>query len=630
MPLPYKELNVFLTLRSKSAVSTQILIALLISALLLPACSTTRAKEKADRDAYRVIYEKSGLVPNMASDFSIDYVHAVELAGLATVAEAEDYLGEYGEAEVGCAVLSLEKAFEIAMRCSRDYQSRKESLYLQALSLTETRHRYTPVFSAGAGAAFAASTKDVSKLSGQAAFWDAAPGAITGFGGLTGASANLLQAYADLVQTTATATGANAPHTAIQQERSVSGDTSLGVNMLMKGGANIAVSLTSNFLRYLTGDPRVSTSSALIASINQPLFGQNRRTAAETLTQGERDMLYALRSFTRYRKTFAIDLASAYYRVLQSRDSVRNNWLGYQAFLKDLERVRAEADAGFKTQADLGRYEEDALQRKNSWIVAVQSYQDGLDRFKIRLGLRTDEKVVLDTGELSRLMEAGLKPRPTFTLEDATKVAFAARLDFYTERDRLDDAERKLKLAEDGLDPDIALALGGRINSRPGQDTFDELDFKRYSWNAGLDIDPKIDRLGVRNDYRRALISYDASRRQFVESEDNVRLQVREAWRTLEQARVSYEIQKNSLRLSERRVLEQELLRDMGQGNALDQIDAQNALISARNRLSAALVDHTIANLNLWLDMGILYIKEDGQWKDITDDDRSWDIPTEE
>ena len=47
----------------------------------------------------------------------------------------------------------------------------------------------------------------------------------------------------------------------------------------------------------------------------------------------------------------------------------------------------------------------------------------------------------------------------------------------------------------------------------------------------------------------------------------------------------------------------------------------QNALIAARNRVSDALVNHTTAYLRLWLSMGILYIKEDGQWEEVTESD---------
>ena len=77
------------------------------------------------------------------------------------------------------------------------------------------------------------------------------------------------------------------------------------------------------------------------------------------------------------------------------------------------------------------------------------------------------------------------------------------------------------------------------------------------------------------------------------------------------------------VKLNEGRVQEQDLLSQAGRATSLDQIDAQNALISSRNALTAAVVDHTIARLRFWSNMGILYIKENGQWEEVTDDKRS-------
>jgi len=588
-------------------------------------CSTAHYREAADRETYGLIAQRTDEVPGMSPDFTIEQT-GILLEGLPLVtqkdAEAWPFLGQAAQAEVGANILSLEKALDIAVNNSRDYQSRKETLYLQALSLTEIRQRYRPVFAGHASGTYAVQTQDVSEVSGLGRVAETAPDLVVAIGNLTGAPADLLNAYADLVEASVELTGVTEPHVSVEEERSVSGTTSVGVSMLMRGGAQVAVGLTSNFLRFLTGDPRVSTSSALIASIEQPILGSERRTAAETLTQAERNLLYALRTFTRYRKGFSIDVASSYYRVLQSRDAVRNNWLGYEAFKKDLERAQAEADVGRKTKTDLGRTKEGELQARNRWVNAVRSYQNDLDKFKINLGLPVDAKVVLDPGELDRLMEQGPMDSPGFTLDDAVQVALAARLDYYTGRDRLDDAARQVKLAADGLKPDLSLALDAGVDSGADGD-FNELDFKHYAWNLGLDLDPKLNRKSVRNRYRTALINGAAENRDFEDLGDNIKLGVRQAWRDLEQARISYEIQRNSLEESERRVLHQELLRELGEGKALDMIDAQNDRTRALNDLSTALVNHTTAYLRLWFEMGILYIKQNGQWETVTDVEKS-------
>jgi outer membrane protein TolC len=52
-------------------------------------------------------------------------------------------------------------------------------------------------------------------------------------------------------------------------------------------------------------------------------------------------------------------------------------------------------------------------------------------------------------------------------------------------------------------------------------------------------------------------------------------------------------------------------------GIARDLIDAQQDLIDARDLRMQALVQHTTARLQLWRDMGVLYISKDGSWEDV-------------
>jgi len=73
------------------------------------------------------------------------------------------------------------------------------------------------------------------------------------------------------------------------------------------------------------------------------------------------------------------------------------------------------------------------------------------------------------------------------------------------------------------------------------------------------------------------------------------------------------------VKLAERRVEEQNLLAELGRARAQDQVDAQNALNDSKNQLTQALVSHTIARLQFWNNLGILYIKDNGQWEEVAD-----------
>jgi hypothetical protein len=45
--------------------------------------------------------------------------------------------------------------------------------------------------------------------------------------------------------------------------------------------------------------------------------------------------------------------------------------------------------------------------------------------------------------------------------------------------------------------------------------------------------------------------------------------------------------------------------------------------VNAQNQRTSTVVDHTLARLRLWRDMGILYVNEDGSWvKKLRDESR--------
>ncbi len=606
--IPYQQ-QTFLFLRIHCTLSLLLLLA-------VSGCSTTRHKERADAEVYDIITAKSAAVPGAGPEFSIEPPDdAFDLDGLTVLTEIDERLGDGVASEAGSAVVALDDALMLATQRNRTYLSEKESLYLQALALTLERHRYTPIFSGGASGAVRRSAGDQPTPS---VFNEAMAGAgavISQLEQMTGTQAELLRAYANVVEEAGASVGLDQPRTRLVEERRVAGDMTLGADVLMRGGGRIAAALTTDFLRFLTGAPRTSSGSAFTLAVSQPLLrGAGAAIAAERLTQAERDALYALRGFTHYRKEFTVNVSANYYSVLQQRDIVRNTWSGLENFRMNVERERAFAEEGLRTQAELGRMLQAQLDNENRYINAVRRYQEELDNFKIMLGLSTDARVVLDDDALTALREQGLD-HPTVNPEDAAAIALAARLDLYNDRDRVNDAERRVRVAANALQPRLNL-LGDATVATSGDNNPERFDFNRMDWSVGFDVDPMFDKKAERNAYRAALIDLERAARRAALAEDTVKLEVRAAWRNLEQARRNYDVAMESVRLSERRVEEQHLLAELGQATAQDQVDAQNDLIQSQNNLTSALIAHTIARLGFWRDMGILYIGEDGLWKE--------------
>ncbi len=502
----------------------------------------------------------------MDAAFTIEQTNAIELESFPVITNVVDYLGPDGEAERGARVLRLEDALATAVRHSRSYQSRKEQLYLSALSLTLARHQFTPLFSS----------------SGRGAY-----------------------------NATATETPALSDH--FMEDRSVSANGSVGENWLIRDMGRITTAFTADFLRFVSGDPRLATSSQLSAAFVRPLWRDaGFKQDMEHLTQAERSLLYALRDFTQFRKDFSVGIASAYYNVLGNRDAVHNSFLNLQSSHRNADRTRALAQEGRVAGTDLGRQEQQELTAESAWINAVVNYKQSLDNFKIQLGLKVDASVVLDDKELEALQIH----HPDLSANNSVQLALASRLNFMTIKDQLEDAERQVKVAESFLKPQVDLVANASLASNPARN-FSLPEPSRYAWDAGLNVDPGLDRTSERNSYRAAIIARNQAARTLEEQEDQIQLQVRDSWRTLDQAKRNYEISEIGVRLAERRVEEQGLLAEWGRSKAQDQVDAQNALIDSKNQRTQALVTHTIARLQFWNNMGILYIKDNGQWEEV-------------
>ena len=503
----------------------------------------------------------------MDTAFTIEQTNDIYLGNLPVVTNVVEYLGPDGEKERGARILRLEDALLIAVRHSRSYQSRKEQLYLSALSLTLARHQFAPLFSAGGTGTYSAIAAETPALSDH-----------------------------------------------FVEERSVSANASVDTSWLIRDLGKITTAFTADFLRFVTGDPRLATSSKLSATFIRPLLRDaGFKQDMENLTQAERDLLYALRDFTGYRKDFSVGIAAAYYNVLGNRDAVRNSFLNLQSSHKNADRTRALAQEGRVAGTDLGRQEQQELSAESSWINAVVSYKQALDNFKIQLGLKVDTSLVLEDRELEALQIH----HPDINVDDSIKLALASRLDYMSINDQLEDRERKVKIAKNLLKPGVNLLANASLDSNPNNN-WSLPETRRYSWSAGLDVDPGLDRTSERNLYREALIARNRAARTLEEQEDQIKLQVRNSWRTLDQAKRNYEISEIGVRLAERRVEEQSLLAEWGRSRAQDQVDAQNALIDSKNQRTQALVTHTIARLQFWNNMGILYIKDNGQWQEVT------------
>lgn len=566
-----------------TSIRTRPILASLVLAALAAGCSTRYWKRSADKEAAGLIREKTPAVPNMDTNFTIEPKLPVALDSLPVAEAPEEFLGPEGETERAAKVLPLLTALEVAITQSRDYQLQKEQLYLQSLQLTLERHRYRPLFSAQASGSYQTRSIPTDKIE---VVVDA----------ITGQPKTVIKSDALLIeQSLASANG------------SVNGQ------LLLATGARLTTAFSTDFLRFLTGDPMPAATASAVGQLTQPLFrGAGYKATMENLTQSERDLLYALRRFAAYRKEFAVRIAADYYAVLQARDTARNAWSDLRRSRDNVSREKAFADEGQRPLASLDQFRQAELKSETGWVDAVRNYREALDRFKITLGLPIEARLVLDDHELSqlRILDPGLKS------DEAVRAALTMRLDLRNTRDQAEDALRRIDVARNGLQPQIDLvARASMDNSRSGNFTLP--DPQRYRWSAGLNLELPLDRKAQRNGYRSALISAEQARRVLALAEDQLKLQIASDLRALDQARRNFENAELSVKLGERRAEEQTLRMQLGRGVTRDLLDAQADLNAARNARTSTLVGHTIARLNFWRDLGLLYIKDNGSWENL-------------
>ncbi|MFO8007830.1 MAG: TolC family protein [Candidatus Brocadiia bacterium] len=534
--------------------------ALLLAALLLSGCSPESYRRSADKEVYGILKGKTPAVPGMVEDFSIEQTERNLLRDCPLISADEAPVEmQTASAETplqqNVPVVSLSKALEIAAFNSREYQTQKESLYRSALSLTLQRYDFMPQF----------------------------------FGIF----------------------GADYDNTDLGDDEEVSGSSDFGFGWLLRTGTRISVSLGTSVSQFLTHDPRKSASSVFDLTVTQPLLQGAGIAVTEPLTQAERDVIYRMREFVRFRRRFFVDVLSDYYSVLRERQILENELLNYEGLQLARERAELLGQAGDLPGFEVDQTRQDELRAADRVQSSRQSYRNRLDQFKVTLGLAPETALVLDPAELDRL-SAAPGEELQFEAGAAVRVAIVRRLDLATATDRLEDARRKVQVAENDLLPGLDLSASLSTDTE-GDNNPTNFQADRTDLSAGLELDLPLDKKSERNEYRRRLIDLDEAVRDQCEARDEVVLQVRNSWRQLTRARRSYQIREQSVRLAEARVESTMLLLEAGDADTRDMLEAREALVGAQNDLARALVDYRVARLQLARDMEILNVTRTGQ-----------------
>lgn len=271
--------------------------------------------------------------------------------------------------EQGQVVLNLERAFQLALINSPEYQRQRESLYLSALDVSLQRFGF-----------------DTQLFVGN----DTTITAVPGFTDTTNSFNSTLRR--------------------------------LGTT-----GANFAVGLANTILFNFNSGGTQSASSLVDFSVIQPLLrGAGRDRIMESLTQSERDLLANIRQLERFRRGFYLDVAvgrnpginvnsnllnlpgvassqaGGFLGLLQQQQRIRNQELNVRQLEASLEQFREFFERERFDAVQLKRFESSFYNQQRNLLTQKTSYQDQLDRFKFDLGLPPDLNVIIEDSFLDQ------------------------------------------------------------------------------------------------------------------------------------------------------------------------------------------------------------------------------------
>lgn len=498
--------------------------------------------------------------------------------------------------------LTLVEALQIGAKNSAEYQTQKENVFREALSLDLERNEFRTIFQGQVQSLISSNT--------------------------TG----------DRAQSGTVQTG------------------TLSAGRRFYNGTEVSGGLAVDLANLLTGNGGSSLGLAGDATVSIPLMrGSGKHIVTEPLMQAERDVIYAIWDFEQYKKSFAVRIGSDYLAVLRRLDEVNNSRENYRSVIASARRSRRLADAGRLKEIDVDQASQSELRARQGWIAALESYSNGLNTFKSLIGLPPDAKIELDSDELTQLVAPTTAIRERFladlqnttappalsatdpiTLtppsrddagvweideEFAKRLAIDNRLDFRRLNEQVFDAQRKVVVAADRLRAELTLLGTADFGSRRNTAASAALDDAQLRMDKGifsglLTMDLPLERTAEQVAYRNSLIALEQAVRAVQTQEDQIKLSISNTLSTMRQARENLYIQTQAVMTAEKRVKSVTMFLEAGRAQMRDLLEAQDDLLSAQNTLTTAAVAYRVAELELQRNMGLLEIDEHGLWRE--------------
>lgn len=250
--------------------------------------------------------------------------------------------------------------------------------------------------------------------------------------------------------------------------------------------------------------------------------------------------------------------------------------------------------------------------------LAEQTRAEGWAKLK-RL-LRQQVEIVSEIFVIQNQVRVYLIQLQPVKLDENDAIAFALeeRLDLMNQRARVVDAWRKIAVTANALQSDLNVVVEANLGTKANATQPFDFNALNSSYRVGLQFDGPLNREAERNAYRVSLINYQQARRAFMELEDTIKLTIREDLRSLETARLNFEIARQSLVSAARQVesARASLIINQQATGTLDAIQALGSLLSAKSSLIDSWVNYQTLRAQLLRDLEALQLDDRGLYRD--------------
>lgn len=294
---------------------------------------------------------------------------------------------------------------------------------------------------------------------------------------------------------------------------------------------------------------------------------------------------------------------------------------------EDRERVRKSTQNDIRLYTSLRK----EMQNIESRLAGLKSFlsEDELSneqKKRIILEMANLREDMLRTSQGMQVIEIGLRVElitlEPFTMDigEVVRIGLDNRLDLMNQRGFVMDARRLMEVRSNSLEAVLNVVVDGDVSTPAGRNK--PLDFRgsQAGFRAGVEFTAPLSLVQERNAYRESQIEYQRQRRDFMAAEDSVKFEVRQSWRQLAVLRQNFETSRVQIRLAalqyDNAVEATSDPAQAGRNQGLNLLNALNAVLDAQNSLISNWVNYEQNRLNIYLDMGIMEIDENGIWKD--------------